>query len=87
MVSTSWNTKHGKWAWMALLILGFFWVEKGRLLKMSISCNVKMTEWSKEGLNEVKCCFTADFSGRRTPTHGTGPVCDQVLITWLLFGV
>lgn len=60
MVSAPRNTKHSQWAWMALLFLS--WMGKGRLLKMSISCNEEMIEWSKEPLNEVKCCLAIDFS-------------------------
>ena len=75
MVSVPRNTKHSKWAWMALLFLG--WTGKGRLLKMRISCNAEMIEWSKEALDEVKCCFTIDFPD--ISIHVTGHVCDQAL--------
>lgn len=62
------NTKHGSWPWMAVLFL-----------KKRISCNAERMEWSREALNEVKCCFTITFSGKNV--HVTDCVCDGALTT------
>jgi len=69
---------------MALVFLG--WVGKGRLWKKNISCNAEVDEWCNEGLNEVKCYFTIDFSGSSIAVHMPGRACDQELTALDLFG-